>query len=228
MATTAAVKAPQSKVIRNASIRFQVKDFNQSLQQVQNSLKGYGAFLASSQDNRQDNQLETTLEIRVPANNLDPLMEHLVKQSIYLDYRNLSSEDVTTEFVDLNARLKAKKAVEARFLDLLNQAKTIKDILQVEQELKSIREEIETMQGRLNHINTRAAYSTITLTIYEKTAGPSVGNPFLIRVSNALKYGWDLSLSLFIGLLYIWPFLLLIPLFLVGARKFQRRFPPVR
>jgi len=225
---TATKQAPESKVIRNASLRFQVKDFSQSLQQVQNSLKGYGAFLASSQDNRQETQLETTLEIRVPASNLDPLLNHLVKQSIYLDYRNLSSEDVTTEFVDLNSRLKAKKAVEARFLDLLHQANTIKDILQVEQELKTIREEIETMQGRLNHITTRVAYSTITLTIYEKTAGPSAANPFLVRVGNALEYGWELTLSLFIGLLYIWPFFLLAPLILLGARKWQRRYPPVR
>lgn len=218
----------ETKVIRNASLRFQVKDFNQSLHRVQNSLKGFGAFLASSQDNRQENQLETTLEIRVPATNLDPLLEHLVKESIYLDYRNLSSEDVTTEFVDLNSRLKAKIAVEARFLDLLHQAKTIRDILQVEQELKTIREEIEAMQGRLNLINTRVAYSTITLTIYEKTAGLSAGNPFLVRMGNALKYGWDLALSLFIGLLYIWPLLLLLPLFLFGTRKWLRRYPPVR
>jgi hypothetical protein len=228
-ATTASIPLPpEAKVIRNAALRFQVKDFTQSLKHIQNNLKPYGAYLSSSQSSRQDNQLETTLEIRVPGQNLDPLLDKLVQESINLDFRNISSEDVTTEFVDMHARLKAKKAVEARFLDLLNQAKTINDILQVERELKNIQEEIETIQGRMNYINARAAFSTITLTIYENNISAPGANQFLVRVSNALKFGWELCLSLLIGLLYVWPVLLLLPAIVLGTRKFLRRYPPVR
>ena len=228
VAAAATPSPAEAKIIRHASLRFQVKDFNQSLKRIQNNLKPYGAYLASSQSNRQDNHLETTLLIRVPGQHLDPLLDKLVQESINLEFRNISSEDVTTEFVDIRARLKAKKAVEVRLLDLLGKAKTIPDILQVEQELKKIQEEIEAQQGRLNYIATQAAYSTVTLTIYENTVGTPGGNQFLVRVANALKFGWELCLTLTVGLLYIWPLLLLLPAIFLGTRKFLRRYPPIR
>jgi Domain of unknown function (DUF4349) len=227
-ATASGTVPPESKLIRNATLRFQVKNYDQSLEAIQNSLKSYGAYLASSQDVRRDDHLETTLVIRVPAQKLDPLLDWLMGQSIYLDFKNIASEDVAPEFVDITARLKAKKKVEARFLDLLQQASSIKDILQIENELKLIREEIETIQARLNFLNNQVAYSTITLTIYEYGAGRPTGNPFGVRVINALDYGWDLFLSLLIGLLYIWPLLLLIPLLVYAARRLPRKYPPVR
>lgn len=60
-------------------------------------------------------------------------------------------------------------------------------------------------------------------------AGLSGGNPFWVRVGNVLKFGWDLTLSLFIGLLYLWPvLLLLLPVLVLCTRRFLRRYPPVR
>jgi hypothetical protein len=108
-ATTPGAVPPEAKLIRNATLRFQVKNYDQSLEAIHSSLKSYGAYLASSQDERRDEHLETTLVIRVPAQKLDSLLDQLVGQSIYLDFKNIASEDVAPEFVDITARLKPVK-----------------------------------------------------------------------------------------------------------------------
>jgi hypothetical protein len=182
----------------------------------------------NSNETRIDNSLQNSLSIRVPSNNLDNLINELAKQALYLDYKNISSEDVSTEFVDVSARLKAKQAVEQRYLDLLKQAKTIKDILEIENELRQIREEIESGQARINYINSQVAYNTVSLEIYENRTTISDSNGFWVRILNSVKNGWEILLSIIVGLLNLWPFLLIIPVLIVGFRRFIRRYPPVK
>ena len=218
----------EQKVIKNANLRFQVADYQKSINAIQNLVKSYQGFVVSSNEVRVDNSLENNFIIRVPSKNLDALVNKLTEQSIYLDYKNITSEDVTTEFVDISARIKAKKAVETRYLELLKQAKTVKDIIEVENQLRQIREEIESTQARINYINQQTSYSTINLQIYENSARQTGDQNFFIRLLNALRNGWDLLLSFVVGLLYIWPFVLLLILAIILFRKFLRKHPPVR
>ena len=218
----------EQKIIKNANLRFQVADYPKSLNAIQNLLKNYGAFLVSSNEMRVDNSLENNFIIRVPSKNLDALVNKLTEQSLYLDYKNITSEDVTTEFVDISARIKAKKAVEERYLELLKQAKTVKDIIEVENQLRQIREEIESTQARINYINQQVSYSTINLQIYENSARQTGDQNFLVRLLNALRNGWDLLLSFVVGLLYIWPFLIILALVIYILKKVIRKHPPVR
>lgn len=218
----------QLKVIRNASLRFQVSDYRKSIRTIETIIKRYQGFVVNSNETRIDNSLQSSLTIRVPSKNLDNLVEALADQAEFLDYKNISSEDVSTEFVDVSARLKAKQAVEQRYLDLLRQARTIKDILEIENQLRQIREEIESAQARINYINSQVAYSTVSVEVYETRAAISSGNSFWVRLLNALKNGWDILLAFILGLLNIWPFLLLVPLLFLGIRKFLRKYPPLR
>ena len=218
----------EQKIIKNANLRFQVSDYHNSLSAIQNLIKSYQGFVVSSNEVRVDNSLENNFIIRVPSKNLDALVNKLAEQSIYLDYKNITSEDVTTEFVDISARIKAKKAVEERYLDLLKQAKTVKDIIEVENQLRQIREEIESTQARINYINQQTAYSTVNLQIYENSSRQTGDQNFLVRILNALRNGWDLLLSFLVGLLYIWPFLIILALAIFLLKKFMKKHPPVR
>lgn len=218
----------EQKIIRNANLRFQVADYPESLNTIRSLLKSFGAILVSSNEMRVDNSLENTMVIRVPSRNLDALIARLAEQSIYLDYKNITSEDVTTEFVDISARLKTKKAVEQRYLELLKQAKNVKEIIEVENQLRQIQEEIESTQARVNYINRQVSFSTINLQIYENSARQTGEQNFLVRLLNAFRNGWELLLSFMVGLLYIWPFILLLLLVVFGLRKFFRKHPPVR
>lgn len=220
---------PTAKIIRNATVKMQVENFRESLSAIENTIRTYQAYIASSNETHADNQLENTLTIRVPAANLDLLLNKLISHSSYLNYKNITSEDVSTEFIDITARIKSKKAVEERYLTFLKDAKNVKEMLELENEIRKIREEIEATQARINYLNDQTAYSTITLEVYQPTTVVSpTGNTYWVRIVNAIGTGWDMLVSLFIGLLYIWPLLLLIPVVIYFSRWFFQKYPPVR
>ncbi|MFB9862504.1 DUF4349 domain-containing protein [Rufibacter immobilis] len=196
-------------LIKDAQVKFQVKDLAHSTQRIENAVKKHNAILANtSQQQAQDEQV-MNFEIRVKPEQFTTLLEELEKESVKLEYRNLASEDVAVEYVDVQARLKAKRAVEQRYLALLNQAKNINDILEVEQYLLKVREEIESADARLHYLQNQTAYSTIKLEIYQLvplsfTERIGLGTRFY----NALGTGWQMFLSLLVGLCYLWPLLL--------------------
>jgi hypothetical protein len=221
--------SPESKIIRTATIKMQVNNFRESLAALENTLKNHQAFVATSNESHAEDKLENTLTIRVPAAHLDALLNNIVKHGVHLDYKNITSDDFTAEFVDISARLKSKKLVEERYLSFLKEAKNLKDMLELENEVRKIREEIEATQARINYINSQTAYSTITLEVYQFIPVQTpTGNSYGVRIVNALSGGWEILLSLTIGLLYIWPLLLLVPIFIYFSRRFLQKYPPVR
>ena len=221
--------AADQKIIRTANVRFQVADFKETTAAINRIVQQHQAQLLSANETRSEGNLESNLIIKVLPQQFEPLLNKLVEQSIYLDSKNIASEDVTTEYIDVAARLKAKKAVEARYLDLLKQAKTVKDIITVEEQLRHIREEIESSEARLIYINRQTSYSTIHLQYYQTIAATSSPETsFAVRIRNALQGGWDLLLALFIGLLHLWPLFLVVPVAIYYLRKFFRKYPPVR
>lgn len=198
-------------IIKNASIEFQVEDFEKSTENINNIVKDFNAYIASSNQSNSSYEIENTVVIRLISSKFDSLIEELMKESIYLNYKNITSEDVTEEFIDINVRLKTKKKVEKRFLDILQQARTIEDILAVENQLRVIREEIDAKEGRLKYLKDKVKYSTITLTYYEKIeylSAPETG--FFHKIFKAFKKGWKQLLQFIVGLVYIWPFLIIL------------------
>ena len=95
-------------------------------------------------------------------------------------------KDVTEEYTDVVIRLKNKKEAEKRFLEILKQTKTIKEILDVEEHLREIREEIESKEGRLKFLNDQVSYSTINLSIYQVSES-SMLPAFLRKQAMVLK-----------------------------------------
>ncbi|HWY36385.1 MAG TPA: DUF4349 domain-containing protein, partial [Nitrosopumilaceae archaeon] len=145
--------------------------------------------------------------------------------SLYTNYKNVRSDDVTAEYVDIETRLKTKKEVEQRYIDILrNKAKTVRDVLDAENEIRIIHEEIEAKTGRLNFLKDQVAFSTINLDFYQVTK--VTGQPdrveysYLSEAGDAFKVGWDGLKRLVIGLIYIWPMYLIGFLLYWGIKRF--------
>ena len=169
------------------------------------------AYISSENAIKNNYSLYNEIEIRVDAQRFDNLVNDLMKLAIYVDYKKISAEDVTDQFVDMQARLKAKTEVEGRLKAILQKARTIQEILEVEKQIKYVREEIETIEGRLKYLSDRVSYSTIKLHIYQDVdyiAAPEKG--FGQKFVKALKAGWD-GLQIFIlGIFYLWPLWLIL------------------
>jgi len=212
------------KLIKTAQIRCQVKDYKSSRAAIGKMVERYGAYIASENETNTGYSVENNISIRVRCAQFDELVEQLLSEASYLNYRNINLQDITEEFVDIEARLDTKREVEKRYFGILKQAKTIEDILAVEGELRVIREEIEATAGRLRYISDRVDFSTINLAIYQTVEGkPAPGMGFFGKIARALRGGWRGILGFIIALAYIWPIILVIAAIIVLIKIARRR-----
>ncbi|MFN8288101.1 MAG: DUF4349 domain-containing protein [Chitinophagales bacterium] len=215
-----------AKIIKTANLQFQVKDVDKSHEQIAALLKKYNAYFANDNKTMSSYQIDDNLTIRVAPENFDALIAELMKESIYTNSKSITADDVTSQFVDLQARLKTKKEVEQRYLALLKEAHKVSDILEVEQQLGQIREEIEAMEGQFKLLNDQINYSTISVNMYEKLAyTPEPESGFFSDIQEAFVRGWRGLGEFFVGLVRVWPFLLIasVAVFFVVRKIRQRR-----
>lgn len=222
------VKTP-TNIIKNANVQFQVQNIEVSHKKIAELLKENNSYFAADNSNASSSRIDNDITIRVPVETFEKLLEQIMKESVYTNFKNVTVDDVTAEFVDIEARLKTKKEIEQRYVELLKQAKSVKDILEVENSLRVIREEIEVTEGRLKLMKDQVSYSTITLNIYQNLdfiAQPQIG--FTSKLKEAFVNGWHKLISFTIGLMSIWPFLILIALavfyFVRRKRNSTKRF----
>ena len=143
--------------------------------------------------------------IRVPADQFDALIARIEPLAVKIENKNINTEDVTEQFMDVEVRLQTKKELEARYREILKQAKTVEEIVSIESQIANVRSEIESMEGRLKYLKNQVAFSTLNVTYYE-TIGIDFG--FASKFVQSLKGGWDNLLAFIIYLVTLWPFVL--------------------
>jgi len=218
------VEATKKKIIKTADVRMQVADYAASRKAIDAHVAAHGAYIASENENNNGHTLENTLVIRVEAERFDVLLAALAGEASYLHTKSVNARDVTEEYVDVAARLRTRREVEARYVEILRQARTIPDVLAVEKELRVLREEIESAEGRLKYLNDQVDYSTIRLTVYQTLAfAPAPGEGIGSRLLAALREGWSGLVTLFVGLVYIWPFWVLVGIIVWCLVRYRRR-----
>lgn len=206
------------QIIKTANYRIQVKDVNTSSRNATNLATKHGGYVSDSELTNSSYEITNVLTIRVPASRFDSLLNDLGSEAIFTQYKRINSQDVTEEYVDITTRLKTKIAVRDRYVDILRtKAKTVKDVLDAEEQIRIIQEEIEAKEGRLRYLKDQVGMSTIRLELYqsiEYRPEPSAFHEsFWSKMVSGLKNGWELMQGLVIGLVNIWPLVLLFGLF---------------
>lgn len=197
-------------LIKKATLSFDVKDYAEARKRIVNIIRNNDAYISSEYESKSDYQISNTMQIRVASDKFESLIDSLIGQANNLDQKNITVEDITEEFVDVEARLNAKRQVEKRYLEILRKAESVSDILEVEQKLGQIREEIEAREGRLKFLSHQVSLSTINLTFYQqKTIMPKARINFLNRFSSSFVSGWRGLIEFLLDLVSIWPFLLI-------------------
>jgi hypothetical protein len=212
------------KIIKTATLRLEVKDFKKYNENVHKTVKQYGAYIAQEEQNLTDEKSETVISIKVPVDQFETMMNQLPGADVKVLERKITTEDVTGEVVDTKSRLEAKKQMRLKYLEFLKQSKNMEEVLQVQNEINSIQEEIESAAGRIDFLSHQSAYSTINLAFYQPINGykPTDGAPsFFTRVTDAFKAGAKWIADLFVGLISIWPLLILVLLIYIGWRRMK-------
>lgn len=212
------------RIIRNAELSFRTDDYVACRQVVLSALERHGGYLASEREENTGWSLRNTMLLRVPAERLDALLGELTSQAAFVEARNVTAQDVTEQFVDLQARLKTKREVEASYQRLLGRAASVEEVLAIEKELRVVREEVEAVEGRLRYLTSQVAYSSVALSFYQQRDPPEDPDRGMgHQIWSALTTGLEWLYLVLVGLLYLWPFLLASALVVVVVRRVRRR-----
>ncbi len=213
------------KIIKTATIALRLKDYNTYNQQIHQLVKQFGAYIAQEEQLQNNGTIENNITIKVPVHVFETLIQSLTGKEVELLEKKIVSEDVTGEVIDTKGRVEAKKQIRLRYIDLLKQAKNIKEILEVQNEINSITEELEAATGRVEYLTHEAAYSTIQLryfayfnTINIDEVQPNFGTKLL----TAFKSGFSIISSLLIEFIKLWPFIIIGLAILFFVKRYRR------
>lgn len=157
------------KIIKTGSLDLVVDHADQSLSDIETVATEKGGYIETSTlQEHEDGTKSGYVTIRVPADQFDITMALVKELALVVERETSSAEDVTEQYIDLAARLKNAQAQEARYVEILDVAKTVEEILQIETALGEIRGYIESLQGQLQYLDSLTGFSTITISLSEE------------------------------------------------------------
>lgn len=149
------------KIAYNAQINLQVQDVDGAFQAVADLARQMGGFVASSSQKGDVDRPQATLSLRVPVTRYDDAMAALRRLGAKVEQETSTARDVTEEYADLDARVRNLEFTEARYKELMAQAKTLDEVLRVQQLINQVRSQIDSTQGRLNVLTRLTDLATI-------------------------------------------------------------------
>jgi len=214
----------QRKLIKKAYLTLNVAQLDSANVYVDQILRGLDAYISSSNEYKDYRRRYNNLTIRIKSDGFDSVINQLSGIAKNVDSRRVNVDDVTEQYVDTKIRLKNKKAVQVEYLRLLKKAKSVKDILSVQRELRQIREEIEAKEGLLKFYDHQISYSTIELNLYQDIKfGVVEQNSFLQNVANAFYQGYQSFLNLVLSLIELWIYLLMLLIVILAYKNWKRK-----
>ena len=213
-------KPVEQKIIKTGDIKFETNDLGETYTQIISAVKKHNAIIQNDTEGKEYGSVFRRITVRVPSKNFDLFLSDISKGVTYFDNKEISSQDVTEEYIDIDARLKAKKILEARYLELLKKANKVSEMLEIEAQLSAIREEIEAKEGQLRYMQSQVSMSTINIEFYKTVANEGGATiSYGSKIWNAITSGFNSISSFFIGLLSIWPFLIILAAAVYFIRK---------
>ncbi|HLU50656.1 MAG TPA: DUF4349 domain-containing protein [Flavobacteriaceae bacterium] len=213
----------EAKIIKTANLRFPANNIDKTHASIKSLVSKHNGIIQEDRSGKGYNELYRDMVIRIPSQHFQTVIDSISAGVDYFDQNNISQQDVSEEFVDLQARLKAKRQLENRYLELLKQAKNVTEILEIERELSVIREEIEAREGRLKFLENRVSYSTINVYFYKTTTDAGVTKSYGSKMGHAIKSGWNGLSVFFLGLLHIWPFFVILFILIFVLKRYLSR-----
>lgn len=222
------------RIIRTAELSLETDHADEAQKKITSLAEAKGGFVVSADTSRyrSESGAETTtvhIVLRVPTPAFESTLDALRAIGTRVAREKVTGQDVTEEYLDLEARLRAQRAVEEQYLTILKQAKTISDTLMVQQKLGEVRSEIERAEGRRRFLESQTSLSTITVYLARTidavdASGPGFGRSVKRAFRDAIEVGVGIINFLIRSLGVLIPvfFLLLLPIYLV-VRIIRRR-----
>lgn len=220
--STVGVNEDVRQLVKESNISFRTSNNEKTYSKIKSSLKDFGAYVSEENIQNDINRIGYDLTLKVPVQNFDAFINHIISNSDIkeLENKSIQIKDVTDDFIDIQARIKVKKEYELQLLDLLRKSKTLKETLEVRNQLNDLRIEIEKLEGKLKYLNSQVNYSTINVSFYQKT---KYSSQFFSDFWESLKSGWQIFLHLISLIAYLWVIILVFFLGRWGYKYYNKR-----
>jgi SOS-response transcriptional repressor LexA len=204
----ASSQAIERKIIRNAELTIELDSPEEAQRRIAAIAEKHGGFVVTSESRQNEGDQQaaprTSVNViaRVPAARFADAVEEIQQVGGHVLHRKITGQDVTEEFIDLEARLRAKRALESQFLEIMKRAQKVSDALEVQTQLAEVRGEIERLEGRRRFLENQAALSTITVTL--QTPAPIIAattGGFWHSIKLAFGDGLDTAAEIVLGII---------------------------
>jgi hypothetical protein len=219
-AANLASQAFDRKIIRNANLTVEVASPGDSQRKIVSIAESHQGFVVTSEstqrpsEDRNKPEITINLVVRVPAAQFNQVMEEIRAVGARVIQEKVTGQDVTEEFMDLEARIKNQKALESQFLEIMKRAGKVDDALSVQRELADVRTEIEKLEGRRRFLENQSSLSTINVTLQPPTQIVNATG-FSYSVRSAFSDGVEVAAGIVLFLIRAGVAMLPIVLFIV-------------
>ena len=192
------------KVIRNADLELESETPEDIQHKIASIAVSNGGFVVESNQSSSDSQSSThdvvSMTVRMPAEHFEQTLDEIRNVGGRVVSENVKGQDVTEEFIDIEARLKAKKALESQFMEIMKRANSIEDALNVQGQLADVRAEIEKIEGRKRFLENQSSLSTIKLRVQTPKVFAASSQGFGGRLADSFESGLGVAMNFVLGL----------------------------
>ena len=213
------------KIIKNGDMEIAVSNLLEAKKKVSEIIKNNKAYLQSETFRNSDTSENIKLVIRVPHQNFDAIINSFSDGIGAVEAKTVKAEDVTEEYTDVSIKLENKRIYLEKYRELLKNAASTKDMLEIQENIRALEDEIDVAEGRLRFIDDRVNYSTLELLLFKEKARSSATSKigFGSRFGDSIAEGWNSFVSFLLGLISFWPFFIIIPLLIFAWKKWRRK-----
>ncbi len=208
----------ERKLIREGDLSFETDDLAGTQRDLDTLINEYKGYVTADQSFHTSGRESRSLVVRVPAGNFDALVAAIGQMAPRMDQRDIRTRDVTEEFVDVEARLRTKKELENRYLKLLDRAANVEEILAIEQQIGTLRADIEATEGRLRYLSNQSDLSTLNIHYYKPIP---MSHAFGRRFQDGFGNGWENFVDFVIWIVNGWPFFIVLAAALFAWKRWR-------
>jgi hypothetical protein len=219
-----------NRIVRTANVDLEVGKgrLNATINQATDVVrKAKGIYVGSTTSVPSGEPASGQVTFRVPVDAFEPVLLELKGLGTYRGEKS-STDDVTNQYIDLNAQLAAWRAQERVYLRLLDRARSVTDVIAVQNQLQQVQSNIERLQGQVNYLEDQSSFSTIVLQVSEPGAAGPAGEPAgrLARAwATAVNGLGVMAAAVLVGVVWLTPMVVVAGLVLLGLRALRRPRP---
>jgi hypothetical protein len=223
-----------NKIIYAMNAQLRVNDIGEAMRGLEEQARKSGGYVAASRQSNQENRQSGSLTLRIPAEAFMEFTNSLDQWGTVTD-KYIFSDDVTEQYMDKESRLKSWQTQEDRYLEFFSSAKTVEEMIMIENALNEVRREKEALEGRLKYWDSKISYSDVNLELTQQRTEAVVSDPWqpasfartLEAAKNAViktvSVAWNGFNNFVVFLGYALPALIILALFCLGLRVWLQR-----